>query len=55
MVLMNLFIGQELRHRLREWTCGHREVRGGWDKFGDGDWHVYATMCRIESLQEASV
>ena len=30
MVQMNLFAGQEYRHRCREWTCGHGEGgRGG--------------------------
>ena len=32
MVLMNLFAGQEKRHRHREHTCGHCGGRGGWDK-----------------------
>ena len=38
MVQMNLFAGQEQRHRRREWTCGHRGVGGGrrgWDQLGD--------------------
>ena len=25
---MNLFAGQEERHRCREWTSGYREVKG---------------------------
>ena len=31
MVLMNLFTGQEQRHRSREWACGHSWGRRGWD------------------------
>ena len=37
MVQMNLVPGQEWRHGLTEWTCGHRAGagRGGWDELGD--------------------
>ena len=35
MVQMNLFVGQEWRHRHKEWTCGHSGGRGGWDELGD--------------------
>ena len=31
MVLMNLFAGQQKRHRHKEQTCGHSEGRRGWD------------------------
>ena len=27
---MNLFAGQEQRHKLREWTCGHCGRGEGW-------------------------
>ena len=33
MVLMNLFAGREWRCRYREWTCGHSEGGGEWDKW----------------------
>ena len=32
MVPMNLFAGQEHRHRHREQTCGHSGRRSGWDE-----------------------
>ena len=32
MVLMNLFIGKEWRHRCGEWTCVHSGRRREWDK-----------------------
>ena len=36
MVQKNLFVGQQQRHRCKEWTCGHGgEV--GWDELGDQD------------------
>ena len=44
MIQMNLFVGQEQRHRCREWVCGHRGGRGVWDELGDQDWHKYTTM-----------
>ena len=28
-VLMNLFVGKEWRHRCREWTFGHRDAERG--------------------------
>ena len=31
MVVVNLFAGQEWRHKQRELTCGHSEGRRGWD------------------------
>ena len=35
LLLMNLFPREEYRHTHREWTCGHREGREGWDELGD--------------------
>ena len=32
MVLMNLFVGKETRHRYRERTYGHRRGRKEWDE-----------------------
>ena len=32
-VLLNLFVGQEKRHRHREHTCGHSWGRRGWDEW----------------------
>ena len=34
MVQMNIFAGQEQRHRCREWMCGHSGGRSGWDELG---------------------
>ena len=34
-VLMNLFAGQEERHKHTERTCGHRRGRGAPDELGD--------------------
>ena len=31
-VLMNLSVGQQQRHRHREQTCGHSGGRRGWDE-----------------------
>ena len=34
MVQMNLFAGQELRHRHREQTYGYQGGKRGWDELG---------------------
>ena len=47
MVQMNLFAGQEQRHRSRERVCRHREGSGGWDELGDED--TDTTSCKIHS------
>ena len=52
---MNLFAGQEQRHRHREQTCGHSGRWEGWDELGDQDWHVYTTMCKTDSQREPAV
>ena len=58
MVLMNLFAGQEERHRRRQWTCGHSSGRKGWDKLREMHYALpsepqrayrYTTMCKIDS------
>ena len=49
MILMNLSAGQEYRHRCREWTYGHSRVKREWDKFREQHWHIYTTMCKIDS------
>ena len=37
MVQMNLFVGQEWRHRHGEQTCGCRQGGGAWDELRE--WH----------------
>ena len=41
MMLMNLFAGQEWRHRRREWACGHSR---GWERVGQIE--KVAVTCR---------
>ena len=43
-VLLNLFAGQEERHRHGRQTCGHNGGRRERDKRKDWCWHVYTTM-----------
>ena len=38
MVLMNLFAGQEERHRCKERTCGRRRVGAGGEGQGGTNW-----------------
>ena len=50
-IWMNLFIGQQWRHRHREQTCGHGSGRG---RRGLGEWREqhgskYTTICKIDS------
>ena len=33
MVLINLFVGMEWRHRYGEWTCGHSGGKKEWDEW----------------------
>ena len=52
---MNLFAGQQERHRHSEQTCGHRgkERVGGVERVV---WkHIYITMCKIGSQWELAV
>ena len=51
MVQINLFPGQEQRHRCREKTCGYSEGRGEWDKSEDWDWYTYTAAAAAKSLQ----
>ena len=49
MVLMNLFVGQEQRHRHREELCGHNRGRRGWDELGEQHGNIYITVCNTAS------
>ena len=42
---MNLFIGQQWRHRHREQTCGQGSGRGRRERNGS----IYTTICKIDS------
>ena len=44
-VLMNLFAGQEERQRYREWTSGHREVRGDSGTNWESSVDIYTLPC----------
>ena len=52
MVLMNLFTGQEQRHRSREWACGHSWGRRGWDGLREKHWNIYTPTCNTDSQWE---
>ena len=46
---MNVFVGQEQRHRHRGWTCGHGgRGRGGWDGLGEEHRHVPTSTCQTD-------
>ena len=49
MVLKNLFIGQQRRNRLREYTYGHGERGGEAEMYGKGNMETYITICKIDS------
>ena len=55
MDLMDLFAGQEQRHRCREWTCGHSGGKKGWDELREQHSNIYNIMCKRESWWEAAV
>ena len=56
MVLMKLFVEQELRHRHRrtglwawrgeERACGHIGGRKGWDDLREWHWNIHTTTCK---------
>ena len=54
MVLMNLFAGQECRHRCRVdlWT---QRGMGGWDELSEPHGHVRRTTCNMCIWWEAAV
>ena len=49
MVLNNLFIGQQLRNRNREWTYGPGERGGGGEMYGESNMETYITICKIDT------
>ena len=48
---MNLFAGQESKHRGREQTCGHRRGRGGWNEIGS----FVETWMDLETVIQSAV
>ena len=51
MVLMNLFAGQERRHKHKEQTFGHSGGRRGWDDLRN----MCITIFKIDSQLEFAV
>ena len=54
-LLMNLFIGQQWRHRHREETCEHSGGRRGWDELREQHWNIHITMCKVASQRKSVV
>ena len=48
MVLMDLFAGQQGRHRHREQTCGHSGGRRGWHGLREQYRNIYITICKTD-------
>ena len=42
-------LGRPNIKKVQRMTCGHRGVRGEWDKLGDEHQHIYITMDKIYS------
>ena len=58
MVPMNLFAGQQWRHRRREQTYGHGEwgrEEGEGGIYGESNMETYITICKIDSQWEFAV
>ena len=57
MVLINLFIGQQWRHKHREQTHGHgqRVGRRGWDEWREEHGSIYTTVCEKGNQGEFAV
>lgn len=45
MVLVDLFSGQQWRHRCKEETCGHNRGRG-WDELRGQYWNIYIAIIK---------
>ena len=54
MVLMNLFAGQQWRHRHREQTYGHRERGEESEKNGENNMETYIIICKTDSQWESA-
>ena len=55
---MNLFAGQQWRHRRREQTYGHGEwgrEEGEGGIYGESNTETYITICKIDSQWEFAV
>ena len=55
MVLMNLSVGKEWRHRCREKTCGHSEGRREWEELRKQHWHRNTLKCKTDRCREVAV
>ena len=55
MVLMNLFAGQEQRHRGREQICGASRGRRGWEKLIGQHWNIHITIYKKASEWEVAL
>ena len=56
-ILMNLFSGQQRRHRHREKTYGHwgRGEEGEGGMYGESNMEIYITVCKTDSQWEFAV
>lgn len=55
LVQMNLFAGQQWRHRHREETCGPSETRRAWDELRQWHGNIYIAICKTDSPWEFPV
>ena len=49
---MNLFAGQEWRHRCREWTWEQIRGRRGWGEWREQHRHIYAAVCKPDAREK---
>ena len=54
MVLMNLFAGQQWRHRHREQTYGHRERGEESEQNGESNMETYIIICKTDSQWDSA-
>ena len=52
MVLMNLFAGQQWKHKYREQTCGHGVGGTGWEELREKHGNIYITICKTDRQWE---
>ena len=51
-VLMNLFAGQEWRHRCGEWTWEQIRGRRRWGEWREQHRHIYAAVCKPDAREK---
>ena len=49
MVLINLFVGMEWRHRYGKWTYGHSGGKKEWDSQVVWDGHVHTAVFKMDN------